>query len=62
MTRPKHRTIREGDEYTCVCGLRWSVGDDDPHWMREPRYRKLTDGRLKDTLTGYVTQPSERRR
>ena len=27
----KHRTIREGDEYACSCGLRWDIDEDDPH-------------------------------
>ena len=27
----KHKTICEGDELTCACGLRWGVGEEDPH-------------------------------
>jgi len=27
----KHRQIREGDEYTCTCGLRWGIDENDPH-------------------------------
>jgi len=26
-----HRTTREGDEYVCSCGLRWTTDEDDPH-------------------------------
>lgn len=26
-----HLQRREGDEYACSCGLRWSAGEDDPH-------------------------------
>ena len=26
-----HKTIRENDELTCTCGLRWGVAEDDPH-------------------------------
>lgn len=26
-----HLQRREADEYACSCGLRWSVGEDDPH-------------------------------
>lgn len=22
---------REGDEYACTCGLRWGLGEEDPH-------------------------------
>ena len=50
----KHIRTREGDEFACSCGLRWDVKEDDPHWVREPRYRRLTDGRWKDCETGYV--------
>lgn len=27
----KHKINREGDEYTCTCGLRWDIDEDDPH-------------------------------
>ncbi len=27
----RHIQRREADEYACSCGLRWSVGEDDPH-------------------------------
>lgn len=26
-----HKVTRENDEYTCTCGLRWGVDEDDPH-------------------------------
>lgn len=26
-----HHNIRENDEYSCSCGLRWGVGECDPH-------------------------------
>ena len=26
-----HRIIREGDEFTCTCGLRWDAKEKDPH-------------------------------
>lgn len=26
-----HIARREGDEMFCRCGLRWDVGEDDPH-------------------------------
>ena len=26
-----HKVTREGDEYACVCGLRWDINEDDPH-------------------------------
>ena len=26
-----HIKTREGDEMVCSCGLRWEVGEDDPH-------------------------------
>lgn len=32
----KHRTYREGDENVCSCGLRWDVGEEDPHTVSEP--------------------------
>lgn len=48
----KHKTIRENDEYVCTCGLRWGVGETDPH---EPSYRPVQGDSLKDTRTGYVT-------
>lgn len=27
----KHNTIREGDEFSCSCGMRWDTGEEDPH-------------------------------
>ena len=36
----KHKTIREGDELTCACGLRWGVGEDDPHRVDLSDYTK----------------------
>ena len=27
----KHKITREGDEYACICGLRWDIDDIDPH-------------------------------
>jgi len=48
----KHKSIREGDEYACSCGLRWGVNEFDPH---EPEYRRLSDGRIKNCRTGEVT-------
>lgn len=26
-----HHYHRQEDEYACVCGLRWAIGDADPH-------------------------------
>ena len=26
-----HKATREGDEFACPCGLRWAVGEKDPH-------------------------------
>jgi hypothetical protein len=53
--RSKHVKTREEDEYACSCGLRWGVKEEDPHTIREPRYRKLASGQWKDTETGYVS-------
>ena len=27
----EHKAAREGDEFACPCGLRWAVGEKDPH-------------------------------
>ena len=62
MTRTTHTRTRENDEYACSCGLRWDIKEDDPHWIQQPRYRELSGGRVKDTLTGYVSVRSSRRR
>ena len=29
------KAIREGDEIACSCGLRWGIGEDDPHSVCE---------------------------
>lgn len=29
--RFRHRVVRENDEYACTCGLRWGIGEEDPH-------------------------------
>ena len=26
-----HKVTRESDEYTCTCGLRWGIEEQDPH-------------------------------
>ena len=52
--RSRHVRTREGDEMACSCGLRWDVKEDDPHWQREARYRRLASGKWKDTETGEV--------
>ena len=31
-----HIKTREGDEMVCSCGLRWEVGEDDPHPTAKP--------------------------
>lgn len=28
-----HQYRREGDEYVCVCGKRWDVKEEDPHYF-----------------------------
>jgi len=41
-----HRIIREGDEFTCTCGLRWDVKEKDPHVKlngREVSLKKYID-------------------
>ena len=58
--KTKHVRTREQDEYACTCGLRWDVKEDDPHWNREPRYRKLSDGSIKDCETGLHLPPRYR--
>lgn len=32
----KHKQYRENDEYVCSCGLRWGVGEPDPHRAQTP--------------------------
>ena len=36
-----HKVTREGDEYACSCGLRWDIGEDDPHAEEEVTKRIL---------------------
>lgn len=31
-----HIKTQEGDEMVCSCGLRWEVGEDDPHPVTKP--------------------------
>ncbi len=28
-----HKVTRENDEYTCTCGLRWDIDEEDPHTL-----------------------------
>lgn len=35
----RHNVTREIDEYTCTCGLRWDVNEEDPH----PVIRSIDD-------------------
>lgn len=34
-----HKVNREGDEYACMCGLRWGVDEDDPHHSEPKVYQ-----------------------
>jgi len=54
----RHTITREGDEHACSCGLRWGVGETDPHtygersaWTQETLNdiaRETLDNLIKD--------------
>lgn len=45
----KHNITREGDEYACICGLRWDIDDVDPHDGKEQGRETLKE--LKGILS-----------
>ena len=43
------RVLREGDENTCTCGLRWDINEPDPHDPK--RVGRETLDELKEVLS-----------
>lgn len=44
----KCKTIREGDEYACSCGLRWGIDEDDPHTEGDVSREKRAEQLIRD--------------
>lgn len=63
-----HRQWREGDENVCTCGLRWCVGENDPHGARSQReinrqgIAKLREILKKPIIVDEVTAEQIRKR
>lgn len=47
-----HKVTRESDEYTCTCGLRWGVDEEDPH---QPEMIGWDPAHATGDVTGVVT-------